>query len=147
MFRWTLNNPNNKNLQQPECMAGYGDDPVLQKKHLYAPGQLLAFIEEEDGSCLAIAHACRYQNSKHDIIFNKWSQEYVYTGRQKKISIQAVDLNSLVRHCLMIPYNDDREEYIEVWSRELWADQFLDPTLIKIEGNSNTTKSCKRKSA
>ena len=107
MFQWSLDNPNSQTLQLPECMAGYGDNPLVQKKHLYAPGQLLAFIKQEDGKCLALACVCGYKNRRYDILFNIWKQEYVYNGRQKKISIQAVDLDSMVRHCLMIPYNEE----------------------------------------
>jgi len=126
MFRWTMDNPDDKRQQKPECHAGYGDDPERQKDHLYAPGQLLAFIEDQEGNQFTIARCCQYENRQDSFITTRWKQEYTYIGRQKRPFLQAIDLDSIVRHCLMIPYNTNRDEYVELWSKELWGDEFLD---------------------
>jgi hypothetical protein len=41
--------------------------------------------------------------------------------------ITLVNVDAIVRNCLMIPENDDLNGFHEVWSRERWADQFLSP--------------------
>ena len=148
MFRWVLDNPRDKQQQPEECLVGYGDNPTIQKKHVYAPGQLLGIVAEADhngkpidNTSIAIARACGFQARKDSIFTTRWKQEYVYTNgrRSKQLSIVGVDLNAVVRHCLVIPYSDASDEYIEVWSKELWADQFLDPAKIQGEKNPKST--------
>jgi len=137
MFRWNIDHPDDKRQQRSECQAGFGDDPERQQDHLYAPGQLLAFIEDTNGNQWAIARCCEYKNRKDSFLTNRWKQEYVYSrgGTRKTPFLQAIDLDSIVRHCLMIPFDSERSEYIELWSTELWGDQFLGPARIALEND------------
>ena len=87
------------------------------------------------------------QACKDSIFTTRWKQEFIYTDNNKKhLSIVGVDLNAVVRHCLLIPYDKAKDEYIEVWSRDLWADQFLDPARIVIDNSQAKSRQCKRKS-
>ena len=128
MFRWSIDKQSDCHLQQQECYAYYGDDLDLMQNHLYAPGQILGFLKLENNEIHAVVQTCGYQCQKNSIISTRWKQEYIYTGRTKRISVQTVSVESIVRHTLVIPYNNKRDEYTEIWNRDLWADQFLEPT-------------------
>jgi hypothetical protein len=36
-----------------------------------------------------------------------------------------VDVNAIVRHCLMLPENKEAHGYHEIWEKDRWAKEFL----------------------
>jgi hypothetical protein len=36
-----------------------------------------------------------------------------------------VNVDCIVRHCLMIPIDDGQSRFMEIWNRERWADEFF----------------------
>ena len=127
MLRWAREN--NQNYTQPaECQAGYGDDASIAKDHLYAPGQILGFVESQEGDLLeAVVSTCDFKHSRGSVFSTQWQQSFVHhTGNRKTRRIEIVDVNSIVRHCLMIPTDDSQATYNEIWSRELWSNEFSD---------------------
>jgi hypothetical protein len=42
-----------------------------------------------------------------------------------KVYVLLMDVEAIVRHCLMIPKNKDGHGYHEVWEKERWAKEFV----------------------
>jgi hypothetical protein len=38
--------------------------------------------------------------------------------------VLLIDVDAIVRHCLMIPENDEAHGYHEIWDKERWASEF-----------------------
>jgi hypothetical protein len=124
----------------PECQAAYGNDPMIAFKHLYAPGQILGFgcptpvdwindhlTPEIYGVILAVVSTCDFSHTRESVFSTKWKQSYVYhAGNHKRPNIQLVDVNAIVRHCLMVPHEESHSSYHEIWSQELWGNEFND---------------------
>jgi hypothetical protein len=39
--------------------------------------------------------------------------------------VNFISVESIVRHCLMIPENNEMNGYHEIWDRDLWANSFV----------------------
>ena len=95
----------------------FGDKVSNQYKNHYAPGNILAFYESvKDGksSIYAIVLCCKYQHTTSSYISTRWKIEKF--GAQ--LSIQMIDVDSIVRHVLMIPESNDNTYYYEIWDVE-----------------------------
>jgi hypothetical protein len=139
MLRWARED-NQRYAGNPECQAAYGDDSTTAIEHLYAPGQILGFVcptpfdwinDEEtsqiDTVIMAVVSTCDFSHTRESVFSTKWQQSFVYlTGNHKKPNIQLVDVNAIVRHCLMVPHEDSHSSYHEIWSQELWGNEFND---------------------
>jgi hypothetical protein len=76
---------------------------------------------------MAVVATCDYSHSRESVFSTKWQKSYVYhANHQKTPNIELVDTNAIVRHCLMVPDNVIQSSYHEIWSQELWGDQFND---------------------
>ena len=113
------------------CQAGYGDDATIAADHLYAPGQILGFVESPNGDGVrAVVATCDFSHSQGSVFSTKWKRSYVYhTGNPKAAHISLVDVNAIVRHCLMVPDDESQSSYHEIWCRELWGNEFNDCSL------------------
>ena len=101
----------------------YSDNISNQNRYHYAPGKILAFYkstDNEDSKIYAITQCCEYKHTTSSVISTRWKMEKF--GDQP--NIQMIDVDSIVRHVLMIPESDDNMYYHEIWDRERWADQF-----------------------
>jgi hypothetical protein len=111
-------------------------------EHLYAPGKILGFVtptpvdwnRERDstllGEVMAVVSTCNFSHSQASVFSTKWQQSCVYhTGSRKTPNIQLVDVNATVlhcRHCLIVPHEGEQSSYHEIWSKELWGNEFND---------------------
>ncbi len=139
MLRWARED-NQRYAGNPECQAAYGDDSTTAIEHLYAPGQILGFVcptpfdwinDEEtsqiDTVIMAVVSTCDFSHTRESVFSTKWQQLFVYlTGNHKRPNIQLVDVNAIVRHCLMVPHEDSHSSYHEIWSQELRGNEFND---------------------
>ena len=55
------------------------------------------------------------------VVGTKW--ENCFNGTAALI--QVVPCDTIVSHCLMLLYDDSNKEYIHIWEREYWADEFF----------------------
>ena len=127
MLRWERED--NYNYAQPvECRAGYGDNDTIAANHLYAPGQILGFVEAADGCGVSIVvSTCDFSHSKGSVFSTEWKRSYVYhVGQPKTHNICLVDVDAIVRHCLMVPHDESESIYHEIWCQELWGKAFND---------------------
>ena len=86
--------------------------------------QVVGFIEAPDGNLYAIVHPCDYDKKEaQGIIGTFWPMEYHTNSIRPKLYIVTVD--SLGDSALMIPYDDSGTNFVEVWNRDKWADQFI----------------------
>ena len=127
MLRWARED-NQRYASDPACKAAYGDDDNIAINHLYAPGQILGFvIPTRLGDVMAVVSTCDFSHTRRSVFSTKWDQSYVYqAGNTKSPNIQLVDVNAIVRHCLMVPHDGTHSSYHEIWSQELWGTEFND---------------------
>ena len=138
MLRWARED-NQRYAGDADCHAAYGDDEATALEHLYAPGKVLGFVaatptdsndETESalkGDMMAVVSTCDFSHSRGSVFSTKWQQSYVYlAGSRKTPNIQLVDVNAIVRHCLMVPHDVSQSGYHEIWCKELWGNEFND---------------------
>ena len=138
MLRWARED-NQRYAGDPDCQAAYGDDETIALEHLYAPGRILGFVHPTpvdwindqitplSGEVMAVVSTCDFSHSRQSVFSTKWQQSYVYhAGNHKSPNIQLVDVNAIVRHCLMVPNEESQSSYHEIWSQELWGNEFND---------------------
>ena len=138
MLRWARED-NQRYAGDADCQAAYGDNDAMAKEHLYAPGRILGFVtptpidwtsDQETpvtSGVMAVVSTCDFSHSRGSVFSTKWQQSYVYhSGNRKAPNIQLVDPNAIVRHCLMVPHEDSQSSYHEIWSQELWGNEFND---------------------
>ena len=100
----------------------YRDEIENVMDYHYAPGQILGFVEH-DKSIFAIVLQCHFSHKISSAISTEWKIEYI-DKQCKRPSVNLMDINSIVRHCLMIPQNDEMNEYHEIWEIDRWASAF-----------------------
>ena len=67
------------------------------------------------------------QIQKWSVFSTKWYQEYIHlAGGMKTPRICHVDVKSIVGHVLMIPYNKEKDSYIQIWDKSLWGNEFYE---------------------
>ncbi len=127
MFRWEKSTQ--KVHRAPDCCVEYLDNPSVSLTHDYAPGQILAFVvcpvEIVNGShiILAVVSTCKFIHTKGSVFTTIWEQDYDDTKKTVP-SLVLVNVDCIVRHCLMIPIDDAQSCFMEIWNRERWADEF-----------------------
>ena len=97
------------------------------KKFLYCPGQILCFVSPEPGVYHAILKSCDYRFQKCSVFTTLWKQAYEIPNprrNDKKPYIGFIDVDSIVRHVLMIPVDSSGETYQEIWNKTFWAAEF-----------------------
>ena len=127
MIRWEKSARVTRNS---ECCVEYLDNPLVTQHHDYAPRQIIAFVvcpeENETVSprIMAVVNTCGFLHKKDSIFSTIWQQEFE-DSRQSIPSLVLVDVDCIVRHCLMIPTDKEHVCYQEIWHRERWADEFF----------------------
>jgi hypothetical protein len=67
---------------------------------------------------MAVVSTCDFSHSRELVFSTKWQQSYVdHAGNRKAQNIQLVDVNAIVRHCLMVPHNGGHSSYHEIWCK------------------------------
>ena len=89
----------------------------------YAPAKLLGFLEIQN-ELSAVVSCCKFEHKQSAPFMTYWKQEYIDTNETNPLCM-ILDLNAVVRHCLMIPENDQNRTFHEVWERDKWATAFL----------------------
>jgi hypothetical protein len=126
MFRFAKEDGDNKDWHEatfPDNVH-FGDDDETANQCHYAPGKILAFVQQEDDSVDAIVLGCHYRHKQSSPISTHWKIQYEDAGLQRPY-VNYISVDSIVRHCLMIPENDELNGYHEIWERELWAESFV----------------------
>ena len=98
--------------------------------HDYAPGQILGFVRympvgTAQPEILAVVKTCGFVHKKGSIFSTIWKQEYGDTQNLLP-SHFLVNVDCIVRRCLMIPIDNSSSSYHEIWSRERWANEFYE---------------------
>ena len=128
MFRWEKTPGVNR---KPECGVEYSDHPHTATQSDYAPGQILAFVTVPSNnphtaaSICAVVKTCQFVHKKSFVFSNMWEQDFVDAFKTQP-SLCLVNVNCIVRHCLMIPTDTTQTSFREVWHRERWGDEFYE---------------------
>ena len=102
--------------------VGFCDSESVSADHEYAPAKILGFyLDPRYDEMQAVIQCCAFKHIRSSPISTYWKQEYTHRNKSWIISI---GVQSIVRQCLMIPENDQKEGFHEIWSRERWADAF-----------------------
>jgi hypothetical protein len=139
MLRWARED-NQRYAGDADCQASYGDNEATAREHLYAPGKILGFVTLTPvdwngetnsallGGVMAFVSTCDFSHSRESVFSTKWQQSYVYhiTGIRKTPNIQLVNVNAIVRHCLIVPHEGDQSSFHQIWCQELWGNAFND---------------------
>ena len=127
MFRWEKST--NSVHRAPDCCVEYLDNPRLSSNHDYAPGQILAFVVcpvevvGDSPTILVVVNTCKFLHKKGSVFSTIWQQDYDDI-RKTQPSLVLVNVDCIVRHCLMIPTDEAQSCFQEIWHRERWADEF-----------------------
>ena len=127
MFRWEKSEQIVNRV--PDCCVEYLDNTNVSLTHDYAPGQILAFVVYPveivgvSPSIMAVVKTCTFIHKKGSVFSTIWQQDYEDT-QQLVPSLILVNVDCIVRHCLMIPIDDAQNHFMEIWHRERWADEF-----------------------
>ena len=126
MFRYEKENKNKRNWNTSVHgdMVHFGDDEETSQDYDYAPGKVLTFVENNDGTVDALILGCHFQQKTSSPISTYWKIQYE-DAACKQPYVNLVSVDSIVCHCMMIPENDELNGYHEIWDRELWAKSFL----------------------
>ena len=101
-----------------------GDPSTIAPNHHYAPGKILCFVQAPDNTLQAVVLCCAFKHVRSGVFTTHWKVEY-QDARKTKPYILLMDVEAIVRHCLMIPENEEGHGYHEVWEKERWAKEFV----------------------
>ena len=102
----------------------HGDSPEIARDHYYAPGKILAFVDEGDDNVSAVVLCCAFQHVWSSVFSTHWKVEYLDTQHTRPC-VMLIDVNAIVRHCLMLPKNKEAHGYHEIWERDTCASEFV----------------------
>jgi hypothetical protein len=131
MIRWDKEGGHRPPSRSKEdSCVHYGDDVSNPHEFTYAPGMILGFVFDRYPAASpmlenvqAVVLCCDSSHSKSSVFTTHWKVSYVDKAYTQPL-ITLVNVNAIVRHCLMVPENNDEHGYHEIWSRERWADEF-----------------------
>jgi hypothetical protein len=92
------------------------------EKYYYVPGKVFGFYEMEGQTMAVMKFLDEASVTKTSVITTEW--RFPENRGIKDIGYQAVSTDAFVRHCLVVPKNDEQSCFIEVWPSDLWADEF-----------------------
>ena len=127
----------NRKYQLESCYAWFGDAESIQKDHDYAPGRIKAIFATspikdicEIDDINIVVETCEFLHSKSSQFSTKWKRAFVYetesSGIRRKLQrLEVIPASSIVRHCLMIPEEDNGEFIHEIWNKGLWGKTFV----------------------
>jgi len=140
--------------EQEETESGYIDDdsmeeklhePISMKNNLkpsnikLIPAKLICFIKNHKNEMNVILHSCLGLSEKLSVLTYKWELEY---EKEKKKSLKSprnftsddtsklspvyhcVSVDTIQKHCLMIPMHTTSRFLIQVVDQDKWADAF-----------------------
>ena len=120
------NNINKKPRKLPRIYnVSQGDTKQIADTHLYAPAKILLFCKDpDDQNIYAVCLCCKFKHHESSTFTTQWEIEY-HDKSHKKPYIAYIDVNSFVRHVMMIPENDNLQIYHEIWETSEWSKAFL----------------------
>ena len=124
MFRWRKEQrAGRRNRSTYAVDVAYMDGDVDQDMYDYAPAKILGFVKVGNAlSC--IVRPCGISYTKSSVFSTKWSLAFWDRGGKNPM-INVVSVDSIVRHCLMIPIEgEDSVAFHEIYERERWANEF-----------------------
>ena len=125
MFRWAKEGTKSKNRSTADSCVHYGDNDEMRDQYTYAPGLILGFLNGPYPQTTpdVIVLCCDSSYSKSSVFSTHW--KVLYNDKaMKHPMICLVSPDAIVRHCLMIPENNDWNGFHEIWSRERWGPEF-----------------------
>jgi hypothetical protein len=105
-------------------MVHYGDIDYVLNKFDYSPCRIEMFALL-DMKPIALVSACDIKCVRSSVFSTYWKMSYE-NNQCTRVSKFIVEPSSFVRHCLMIPENNEVEcgGFHEIWSKSHWADKF-----------------------
>ena len=123
MFCWAKEGTKSKNRSREDSCVHYGDDDDMHDKFTYAPDAILGFLIDhsnpvgpypEPDIINAIVVCCDSSYSKSTVFSTHWKVLYTDKAMCNPMT-DFVSLDSIARHTLMIPENDDWNGFHEIW--------------------------------
>ena len=103
------------------------------------PAKLICIIEDEQNDVYAIVHSCLQHCRKVSVLSFRWQMEYEnvkaarapnaqYIEMESSLELapvyHKVSIDSIQKHCLIIPYKEDSQFVMEIIDQDLWANCF-----------------------
>jgi hypothetical protein len=125
MFRWAKEGSGPKNRSKADSCVHYGDNEEMRNRYTYAPGLILGVLNGPHPQTKPdlIVLCCDSSYSKSSVFSTHWKVAY-NDKAMKHPMICLVSPDAIVRHCLMIPENNDWNGFHEIWARERWGPEF-----------------------
>jgi len=103
------------------------------------PAKLICIIQDEQNETFAIVHSCLQLCKKVSVLSYRWQMEYENVKAIRSTNAQYVDMvrskeltpvyhkvsiESIQKHCLIVPYKEDSQFVMEIIDEDLWANCF-----------------------
>jgi hypothetical protein len=124
LFRWRKEERRGRrNRTSHDVDVAHMELEADRDEYDYAPAKLLGFVQHgDDISC--IVRTCDVTYEKSSVFTTQWELAF-WDAQKRNPMISLVSVDSIVRHCLMIPRDGPKSTvFHEVWERKLWADEF-----------------------
>jgi len=128
MLRWERDPGDNRNYNRSRYDSGshYGDPEDSAASFNYAPGRILGFVAQQGKAAtngiFAIVQSCFYSHKRQSVFTVHWKLE----DPRAMEGVHIVDVEAIVRPCLMLPVKPMEGLYQEIWTTERWAHEFID---------------------
>ena len=123
MVRWL--DRSQKRLKGDVNKVNYGDNTNLTRKYSYSPCEIQGFFvtERQPDMLMAVVCACNYTYKQNNVFMTEWTMN----KRNGELLLYVIDMNSVVRHCLVIPADANNRyggKLFDVWDPERWGELF-----------------------
>ena len=149
LFAW--DNPSNAKYSAAQtsfdCNEEVLDEPVISQDRettsnvLLIPAKILCFVQDHNNNLFAIIHSCHEYCAKMSVLTYRWQLEYEGNKEIRQILYphnckvdaslltpiyNAVSVDTLQKHCLMIPYNTEGKSQflMQVVDQRKWSQSF-----------------------
>ena len=119
--------------KEPQDDSNFSEKPHLwlgESTHTvssfqYSPAQILGFVVFPDKVLKAIVRTCQYGDKKSSVFSSSWQLAFLTENGTSIPYCMAIDIDTIIRPCLIVPKSESSDEVNQIWPRELWADEFF----------------------
>ena len=140
------NRPAIKSKYRNDTIQEHLDEPVMNEDEEetddvdLVPAKLMCFVTTPDKQMYALIHSCQTRSKKASVLTYQWRLEYEEDSEKKDHpsephnmkddatkwtpSYRSVSVDTLQKHCLMIPCHENSKFVLQVIEQNKWAASF-----------------------
>ena len=146
LIAWNIPNSSNLSSRKVDDSPDYVVLPLSTESNsneintaMLIPAKLICIITDECNNAFAIVHSCLQHQKKVSVLTYRWQMEYenVKVIRDSNAQYQetinsseltpvyhTVTIDSIQKHCLIVPYKNESQFVMEVIDQNIWASCF-----------------------